>query len=421
MFRQGLGGVKSGFRGGGGFGPPIFMPSIKAGAANMVDMATGVGAVSSIPGTRYGIVNGVVTQFAADQPAIEDNGLRGCPAFTSKWFPESIGSDVSHSIEDGWNKVTLIANSGGATFVRHLAVPDPVVGEVSILQAVIKKGPSRYIGFRARRTGGVATVAAVFDFNIGDFSVLNTHERLFVRNIAPDIYHICLRYVAPDTAGIYFGMALCSSTGVENSTGLTIGDSVYFKSLTCTIGDNITALGTPNPASVVSYVGETATSTLGTSFDLDNAKLTALKTALRGPNAQGHLEMLFKSNFNSEQILAGTTLNLLSVNNSLDIFLAIRRASDGSMGVRIYDSTNFVTLLLPSGIAVGQTLKIIADWGYHPSGGLKMRLIVNGVQSTIANFSGSFGTQDLRFFFGNTLHAGWIVKDSFFISGVPQW
>jgi IS605 OrfB family transposase len=50
--------------------------------SRLFDSVTGTNATCSINGIRYGIVNGVVTQFAVNQPPIEDKGLRGCPAFT---------------------------------------------------------------------------------------------------------------------------------------------------------------------------------------------------------------------------------------------------------------------------------------------------------------------------------------------------
>ena len=71
-------------------------------------------------------------------------------------------------------------------------------------------------------------------------------------------------------------------------------------------------------------------------------------------------------------------------------------------------------------ITRGQIIRLSVDFGTH-STGQKMRTTVNGVKSSLVDFSGSFGSQDLRFFFGNTVHAGWIKKDSLKIYDRPRW
>ena len=58
------------------------------------DEVTNVPASCSISGVRYGLVNGVVSSFASNMPPVEDAGLRGCPAFTSYWYPAFIGSKI---------------------------------------------------------------------------------------------------------------------------------------------------------------------------------------------------------------------------------------------------------------------------------------------------------------------------------------
>lgn len=123
-------------------GSPFGFHMLKKGN-NLFDGVTGTTAACSISGARWGIVNGVVTQFAVNQTPVEDDGLRGCPAFTSYWSSSDIGNGVSHSIEDGWNKLTLLSNTGQYTFCRALG-DSTVTGDVSIMQAIIKK---RYCSF----------------------------------------------------------------------------------------------------------------------------------------------------------------------------------------------------------------------------------------------------------------------------------
>lgn len=493
------------------------------------DEVTGVKASCSISGARYGIVNGVVSSFASNVPPVEDKGLRGCPAFTSYWSPAIIGSDVSHTVENGWNKITLTANTGSYTFVRDTTSPGSA-GSISIIQAIIKRGTCRYIGFRARVVSPPSTVAAVFDFNIGNFTALNSHEKIFVKNIDTDTYHICIRHVTPVDNALYFSVSLCTSDGQEISTGGTIGSYAYFKCLTGTIGANITALGTPNPTSVTSYVSEAATSTTGTSFDLDEVTLTSLKKGLRGKavgeeltnpttvetqnidannytsvtgdvytivssgtycqfswqdkltigktyeflptiigtpigsikeqstntvlthgvpimvtatgtqiavaratacnvslrlsvrevQAQGHIELEFESNVDSGWLPSGVDvrLNILNNNTSNVHPFSFMKGTDNIPLFRLSDGT-LVASVSPIPLTVGQVFKISLDYGTYTDGTQKMRLTVNGVKSSVVAFSGSFGSQDLRFFFDNTVHAGWIKNLSY--SEKPLW
>lgn len=313
---------------------PSFFTSMIPGDG-LKDVVSGVNAVCSISGTRYGIVNNTVTQFAVNQPPIEDTGLRGCPAFTQYFLNNE--APVTQSITLAAGSYCLwIEGSGSATF------------------------------------NGLTTTTGV-----------------------PKVFTLASGFTGN-----------CVITGTVTKCMLNSG--------------LFPAPFSPTQGATKSFVSEAATATTGTSFDLDDVKLARLKTALRGPNAQGHLELTFKSNVASGWLANSTALNLFTVNNNnVGGGVYYWKNSSGVLSFRFSDNTNLSEL---TGIAlsIGQIFKISLDWGTH-STGQKMRLTVNGVRSALANFSGSFGTQDLRFFFTNTFHAGWIVKDSLKIMDRPQW
>lgn len=507
-------GVINGFGGGGGFGPPVFMPSIKAGQ-NLIDMATGVGAVSSIPGTRYGIVNGVVTQFAANVPPLEDKGLRGCPAFTQLVTKTRTLSDAS------WQKANGVTISGDNKII-YTGTGTPIVGAVEkdvrvpggtaskVMMVVARVSADTYPQvFRLKNTHG-----AVVDNLSSDITITSPKDLFFrIVNSASEGNGLQIVGILPATTNAAFD--------IYAEINLAEANFIYPY--------------TPNDTnSSVSVVSEAATASTGTSFDLDAATLSRLKAGLRGrsipnelfnisnvvsgyinigstsealvpdvdsrttqwiptqpynifdivplngadrmniqckkpdgtiiyvvgtqgiayrlhipteytsfrvyynayvtinPNAslsikpvipaQGHIELEFESNVDSGWYTSGTAMsgNLITANNS-DFTGALRfRFQSSACSIRLEDAaSNFIIHPSVTSIAVGQTFKISFDYGTYTDGTQKMRLTVNGVKSSVVAFSGSFGTKDLRYFFGNTVHAGWIRNLKYYER--PQW
>lgn len=334
MIRTGsVGGFQSGFKGGGGVGLPSFMPKIKAGAANLVDMVSGVAATNAISGVRYGIVNGVVTEFGVNQSALEDDGFRGCPAYTQYFSGNEVPVTQSITLAAG-SYCLWIEGSGSATFNGLTAT----------------HGVPKFFTLASSFTGNCVISGTVTKcmFNSGLFP-------------------------APFS---------------------------------------------PTQGTVKSFVSETGSATNGTSFDLDNIRLTRLKNILRGAGTQGHLELEIKTNFDSNIIPNSTTVNVFTVNNNPLQGLYWRKDGSGNKYIRISDAA--YNLLSPVDLAtIGKLYNIKIDWGTHPTG-QKMRLTINGVQTALANFAG-WGTGDLFFFDENTIHAGWIKKDSFKIYDRPRW
>lgn len=320
-----------------GASKPIFVPNLVAGNS-LKDIISQTEATVSISGARWGIVNGVVAQFAANQPRIEDEGFGACPAFTQYFLNNQAPVTQSITLVAG-SYCLWIEGSGSATF-----------------------------------NGLTATAGnpKVFTFGSG-----------FTGN--------------------------CTISGTVTKVMLNSG--------------LFPAPFTPTAGTTVSVVSEAATATTGTSFDLDLSTLSRLKTGLRGPNAQGHIELEFESNVDSGWLPSGssTFLNVFSVaNNQLIGSLYFQKDSSGNLFCKLYDGTTFPFITLPT-ITVGQTFKISIDYGTYTDGSQKMRLTVNGVKSSVFAFSGSFGSQDLRFFYGNTVHAGWIKKDSLKYYERPIW
>lgn len=315
---------------------PAFYTSMIPGDG-FKDIVSGVSAVCSISGTRYGIVNGVVTQFAVNQPPIEDNGLRGCPAFTQYFLNNE--APVTQSITLAAGTYCLwIDGSGSAIF------------------------------------NGLTATAGV-----------------------PKVFTLASGFTGN-----------CVITGTVTKAMLNSG--------------LFPAPFSPTEGVTKSFVSEAATSTTGTSFDLDNALLARLKTALRGPNAQGHLELTFKSNIDSgwATLYPALVTTIFCAGDLATRGLNIYRYTASTVVVRCVGAGASSPAEVIQAITPAQILKIVIDWGTH-STGQKMRITVNGVKSSLVSFSGSFGDKDLRFFFGNTVHAGWIVKDSLKVMDRPIW
>lgn len=417
---------------------PIFRPEILPGN-DFKDKVTGVPAVCSTPGTRYGIVNNIVTQFSVNQPPIEDDGLRGCPAFTqfctytesltTNWTPVNIAV-VNNGLFQNQALNSLIENTSvnvihGLTRPAFTAPDDSVIGLRFVCGAI----GSRMLQLKALLKTNSWVVLCRVNFASG--TIININAATIATAITPlgqGLYDVFVAYRVGTG-----GTSPRTSPELYNGTSeIYTGDGVsgvYFCQPTyINFGVNAVPYVPPyipnNTSGSISVVTEAATSTTGTSFDLDDVKLSRLKTALRGPNAQGHLELTFKSNVNSGQFPYASNnfdFGLLTNNDAIIGILFFRKAIVTGLNLFIFraSATEYAEVSV-NDFSPGQIFKISLDWGPHSTSS-KMRLTVNGVKSSLANFSGSFGTQDLRFFFGNTVHAGWIVKDSFKIMDRPQW
>lgn len=408
------------------------MQSIPGGV--LKDSITGVPAVTSISGTRCGIVNGVVTQFVANQPPIEDNGLRGCPAFTqlckvsedltaASWSKNKIltptiagtfqGSNLWNIISSVETGTHSIIQTGGFTGVAH----NSVIGQSFVFKSV--GGMSIQLIMYAKD----ATYPVLA--NVSSSGVISEKNALAFVSVE-------------DLGGGYFRILSAMSCGVGASNPY-IYAQMYNGTTASFLGDgssgflmsqpmliNFGVSGVPfippyvpnNTTGSISVVSETAAAPTGTSFDLDDPKLARLKTALRGLNAQGHLKITIRSNTSSSWWLNSSVFNVLSVNNVIANLIYLNKDSGGIVSFRMTDGANAASVT--QALSIGAEYNLSLDWGTHPTG-QKMRLTVNGVKSALVNFSGSFGTQDLRFFYANTVHAGWIVKDSLKITDKPQW
>lgn len=380
---------------------PVFVPNIQAGAANLVDMVSGVAATNAISGVRYGIVNGVVTEFGVNQPALEDDGFRCCPAFTQL-------AKMSETLTDAiWIKPVEATGTSLIGTARIIYIGGSPVPGLLDQNIVVPGGTANKI---------LTLVASVSSESYPQtFRLKNTHGAI-VDNFSND-------FVITQPSQIYFRIQNNNNEG-NGYQVIGIAKSTDDQPFDINIGLNLSEANfiypySPNnTTSNVSFVSEAATAATGTSFDLDDTKLARLKDALIGPNAQGHLELIVKSNVDSAWWANNSVYNILSVNNTSESLIYINKDSGGAVTLRTTDGTNVASVT--QGLTVGSTYKISIDWGIHPTG-QKMRLTVNGVKSALANFSGSFGSQDLRVFYGNTIHAGWIKKDSFKIYDRPRW
>lgn len=396
------------------------------------DEVTNSKASCSISGARYGIVNGVVAQFAENVPPIEDKGLRGCPEFTqlakysealtnAAWIKTNLLIPTIHEVFQGLNIWNLPENTTASvshtisTTVFTDMADNSVCGMCFIakyngrkLYLDIKTKAGTYPGARINLQTGVFEVTGASTVAHSITSQGNGYYLVFLAfnvgsgasnpYIFAQLYSTTTQYTGDGVSGVYLGQPTYINFGVNGAPFIP----PYIPN---------------NTGSSVSCVSETATSTTGTSFDLDAALMTRLKTALRGPNAQGHLELEFVSNFDSGWLANNTNLNIFSVSNS-NLPLYYRKNTDGTItDWNLYDGTNDSNIV--QSLSVGQIFKIALDYGTYTDGTQKMRLTVNGVKSNVVDFSGAFGTQDLRFFYGNTVHVGWIKNLSY--SEKPLW
>ena len=428
MIKNGsIGGFQSGFKGGEGVGLPVFMPKIKAGSS-LVDMVTGVNASCAIPGIRYGIVNGSVTAFAANQPAIEDNGLRACPAFTqlaqktedlSTWTKVASTVSVDGSIM-GVNRLFIAdTKETGAHYVEK-TTPFGSVSDNSYtnISCIAKYNGRNLRLFVLTKNNLTKTIF----FNLKNGNIYSQESDTF-SSIIPigNGYYSCFFSVLHGTGATTIASnILLTDDSFNTSYAGDISKGIFISKLSYT--NTSIPLIPPyvpnNTTGSISVVSEAATPTTGTSFDLDNALLARLKTALRWPNAQGHIELTFKSNTDSSWWANSSVYNILSVNNTAASLLYINKDSGGAVTFRATDGTNVSSLT--QGLTVGSTYKISVDWGTYGAG-QKIRITVNGVKSSLVDCGVSLGAEDLRFFDLSTIHIGWIVKDSLKLFERPRW
>lgn len=346
------------------------------------DTLTGVYTDVNIPGVRYGIVNGIVTEFGVDEAPVEDNGLRGCPAFTqlikkSKDLDDttywSSGSGVTGLTIDG-NKLTYIGGSPNVNLVdQSVVVPGGTSSKV--LAAVCRVSADTYPQvFRIKNTHG-----GVVDNRSDDITITGPST-------------VCYTVINSAAAG-------------DGSQRIGISPSTSDDPFNIYVGINLAEASycfpyTPNDTeSFVSVVSETG----NTSFDLDDAALSKLKDVIRGPDADGRIEFTFISNSDGS-----SDFNILSCNNS---GLSILNYSSVS-GFTATDGINTASVAyVPS---VGGSVYISLD--FDVTG---MVLSIDGVKSAKETFSGSWGSEDLKFFYANSINAGW-VKD-LKIYPKPRW
>lgn len=490
---------------------PFFIPDMIPGSTNITDVKTGVTASCAISGTRYGLVNGVVTAFGPNAPPVEDKGLRGCPAFTqlakytedltnAVWVIESGAKGISRP---GGNRLiysggstktkllnqavvvpggtasktlTLVARVSATSYPQkfrvnntHLGVIDNFSNDITINEPTslyLRVQNSALVGSGSQQIGiAISTDNQPFDINIG----MNLAEANFIYPYSPNDTTATISFVseaATATTGTSFDLDAVTLTnlkkglrgtavGAELTNPTNVGtqniDANNYTSVTgdvytivssgtycqfswqdkLTIGKTYeflpTIIGTP-----IGSIKEQSTNTVlthgvpimvtATGTQIAVARATAcnvsLRLSVREVQAQGHLELEFVSNVDSGWLANSTALNIFScVNSAVGGGLYFWKNSSGILLWRLSDNTNLSEL---TGVALGnsQIFKISLDWGTHITG-QKMRITVNGVKSSVVAFSGSFGAQDLKFFFGNTVHAGWIKNIK--LSPRPIW
>jgi len=390
------------------------------------DVLSGVSSTCVISGTRYGIVNGIVTQFAVNQPSIEDYGLRCCPAFTqlaqktedlSTWSKTASTVSVDGLIR-GVNRLLIAdTNVTGAHYIERDTPFGTVTDNTYTNISCVAKYNGRNLRLYILTKNNLAKT--IF-FDLKNGNIYSQESNTFASMIPlGNGYYRCFFSVLHGTGATTIASnILLTNDSFNTSYAGDASKGIFISELSYT---NTTIPFIPpyvpnNTSGSISYVSEAATATTGVSFDLDDVKLARLKTALRGPNAQGHLELDLLLNFNKEWKTTNT--QIISVNNDPTgdfLYYAV-----SGLGWSMYDTAANKATSAMSSFSVGQSIKFVLDWGSH-STGQKMRITVNGVKSALANFSGSFGTQDMRFFYNNTVHAGWIKKDSLKIFDRPRW
>jgi len=371
------------------------------------DIVSGTNFSVSIPGVRYGIVNDVVTEFAVNEAPVEDKGLRGCPPFTqyqrraatfavNNWinFECVVTDEGPHQGTNIYrftpNSAVSVANGGYQNIpiadndtvgVRYL-----VRGTIPDFRWRIKRKDGSIVSIFIDLTDGSYTKDAGLDGGMSDYrdgwyEVFIHADVLTGAGVNSQVYYdIAMPYDDPDK---WFEICQVSL--------LNYGSGVVSK-LPHVDSDN---------TGFTSIVSETG----ATSFDLDDPSLTGLKQILQGPDAEGHIEFTFVSNVDSSN-----NFNILTCNNTGSSVVNYTTVS----GFTSTDGTN--TDAVAKTLAVGDEVDLVLD--FDTTG---LLLTVDGVAGVKQPFVGSWGTEDLKFFYGNTINAGWIKTGSLKISDKPQW
>ena len=399
------------------------------------DSVTGAKVSCNISGVRYGLVNGLITSFNVNIPPVETKGLRGCYSFSQLApYTENLANT---SFREGFITPVLVDTFQGKDVYKFAENTTPNIAHeitqvplTGVLDNSVIGGMCVFkASGRSRVRAAIRTKAEIVETvycNLSTGTLYNNTGGIFssVQDMGSGYYRFFAACNIRTGSGAPQILFRTINDADEN---LYAGDGVSGV-LVCHY--NIINFGvngipfiptyTPNiTGNSISVVSETSTSTTGTSFDLDDAALSRLKTGLRGPNAQGHIELEVESNVDSGWLANNTFLNILSINNNNINGIVYKKDGSGTSTFKGIDSVISDCSVTISGLTVGQTYRISLDYGTYTDGTQKMRLTVNGVKSGVVAFSGSFGTQDLRFFYDNTVHAGWIKNLSY--SEKPLW
>ena len=412
--------------------PISAIPMISGGIVK--DVIAGVNASCTISGTRYGIVNGVVTAFGSNVPPVEDAGLRCCPAFSqlakmtetltdASWGKSNLLTPTLYEVFQGQNIWNLPENTTASAY--HILVQSvgfsTVLDNSVIGMSIVAKYDGRKILFAvAAKDGTYKTcrmniLTGAIESNSGGVAasiapIGSGYYRLFfaaniLTGATTPSFNIQYdngagnQYTGNGVSGAYIGQPTYINFGV-NGIPFT---PPYFPN------------NTNNPIAVVSEAGGASN---GTSFDLEDVNLVRLKNALRGPNAQGSMTLSVSFGSDGAWIPNSTTINILSANNSNAAFVKAEKDSGGVVKFTFSDGTNSVSV--NKNIAANETINLKLDWGTH-STGQKIRITVNGVASSLGSFAaGSLGPADLVMGYGLTVPM-WIKKGSLKIFSRPIW
>lgn len=249
-----------------GASKPIFVHNLVAGNS-LKDIISQTDSTTSISGTRWGIVNGVVSSFASNVPPIEDKGLRGCPAFTQK--------NLYSYAYSNWSKGSNVVLSDGLDSPIQPGIKSAKYNLVAntlrtIATSTITEnanGKTYRISFWIK---AIVDTTIITEFRSSSGPLYTPSTSLLVSN---GWNRLSVMYTyASDTTNHFVYI-------YDNSGG--VGDRFYITDINYTEGISLLP-SVPTNGSSISVVSEAATATTGTSFDLDAATLTNLKKGLRG-------------------------------------------------------------------------------------------------------------------------------------------
>lgn len=195
---------------------------------------------------------------------------------------------------------------------------------------------------------------------------------------------------------------------IEFTTGtVTSGQLIVY------IGGQLIIQTVPTANTTYRLRNTTATASANVAFSSGTGFIGQIRKdiVVKEVQAQGHLELNFVSTIDSGWLPSGVTtnINIFSANNSITGgSLYITKSSLGAIDIKVGDGTNNANVTQEQILNL-QLFKIAIDWGTH-STGQKMQLTVNGVKSSLADFSGSLGLKDLLIGFGNTIDFGCITR-----------